>query len=764
MIMRNRILVGIALAAALAVGCESAPTNPNTNTGGSGASGGNVGGVGGENVGGSGGAGGEAQGGGGSGGVELTHAPPPELLIADEEAGVFPNDPLQDSTVGLQAALQKAYETKRILFLSPNKRYYVSGTLTGVQPPSNCDDPSGSSFRIIGGGRGSNRPTLVLIDKSAGFDSPATPRSVIQIGKDDNGDGKIDGGGCSCAFRHVIKDVNLDLGDNLGAVGIEMPGAQRGAMEDIHIEASKAFAGIIGVPGRSTSVGNIEVVGGQYGIDLTQTVCPGVGVALYGITLTGQTQAGLVQNVIRTFTMVGFDIQPAAGVAMQTAGTSEQAGHMGLYDGRITLGAAGTAITNTAKRAIDMRNVYVRNAQTIVDNGSEGKLAGNAGGWAQINSHTYCPTAAIGTASCWNLIDGVKTKDADSAINLNAAAPPLDLVSRHLWTATPEALGSKVVFITDAPFNAVPDDNVDDQAAIQAAIDSTEPGGANAGKHLFVPQGTYELSKPITLKASTHMFALPGGQTYFHATNAWVDSLNAPAWVFETLDDANAETSIEYIWATWKEFANPSPWIGTARWRVGRKSVMRGVRGEKVPSRCEDKPRQMWRVEGKGGGRWYTWMEEPSVAASCETAADLDPNFRKLYVTGTTEPLTIYAPNPEHGGKQTPGPSNPFIELVNCANIRMFGMKVESNGTTILIDKCQNVLLGSSMSFSFGMAALPYIRVNNSSNIEMGLISAWGGSTNELITETNISPASQLVTHESLVGLYRRGAVQWSAW
>lgn len=767
MTKRTSIFIALAAAAAVACGCESPGATSGTSTGGTTGTGGEAAsGGGGSGQGGTAGGGSGQGGGGGAGGepMEAGHEPPPELLVADDEPGVFPDDPSKDSTAGLQNALQKAYEAKKVLFLSRNARYYVSGTLAGVQPPSNCDDASGSSFRIIGSGRGANRPTLVLLDGSAGFGSAANPRSLIQIGKDDDGDGAIDGGGCSCAFRHVVKDVNLELGDNPGAVGIEMPGAQRGALEDVRVDATGAFAGVIGVPGRSTSVGNIEVVGGQYGIDLTRTVCPAVGISLYGITLTGQTKAGLVENAIRVFTMVGFDIAPAGGVAFQTAGTSEQAGHAGLYDGKISLAAPGTAISNTAKRGLELRNVYFQNAETLLDNGSEGKVGGSADGWTRADTHTYCPTAAVGAATCWNLIDGVKTKDPGSSIQLDSGAPPQDLVSRHVWTATPELLGPKVLFVTDAPYGAKPDDDADDREAIQAAIDSTEPGQPNAGKHVFVPQGTYELSGPVTLRASTHLFALPGGQTYFHARDAWVDSLSGPAWVFETEDDAAAETSIEYVWTTWKEYAEPSPWIGTARWRAGRHSVMRGVRGEKVPGRCEDKPRQMWRVEGNGGGRFYTWMEEPSVAAKCETAAEMDPAFRKLYVTGTTEPLTIYGPNPEHGGKHTPGPANLFIELVQCANVRMFGMKVESNGTTIRIDQCQNVLIAGSHDFSFDSADLPYIEVNDSSDLEMSMIAAWGGSPAELVAETNMSPPSAVVTHASLLGLYRRGALDWSAW
>lgn len=137
----------------------------------------------------------------------------------------------------------------------------------------------------------------------------------------------------------------------------------------------------------------------------------------------------------------------------------------------------------------------------------------------------------------------------------------------------------------------------------------------------------------------------------------------------------------------------------------------------------------------------------------------MDPNFRKLYITGTTQPLTIYGPNPEHGGGTTVGrPANPFIEIVNSANIRFFGLKSETNGTMIVISNSNNIFFSGVNAFKFGDYGQPYVQVNNSTNIELALVAACGYDTFLLLGETGMG-ASDVVNHDAEIGIYRRGTI-----
>src|SRR5688572_4549491 len=51
--------------------------------------------------------------------------------------------------------------------------------------------------------------------------------------------------------------------------------------------------------------------------------------------------------------------------------------------------------------------------------------------------------------------------------------------------------------VTSAPYNAIPNDAIDDQPAIQAAIDAAGVAGSGI---VFIPTGTYFLNKPIYIK------------------------------------------------------------------------------------------------------------------------------------------------------------------------------------------------------------------------------------------------------------------------
>ncbi|RFC35895.1 MAG: hypothetical protein DID92_2727743816 [Candidatus Nitrotoga sp. SPKER] len=193
---------------------------------------------------------------------------------------------------------------------------------------------------------------------------------------------------------------------------------------------------------------------------------------------------------------------------------------------------------------------------------------------------------------------------------------------------------------------------------------------------------------------------------------------------------------------------------------------MRGVRGQKTGPRCEDKRRQMWRVEGNDGGRWYTWMGEPAQSAGCNTntSGEMDPDFRKLYITGTTQSLTIYGPNPEHGGVTTVGrPANPFIEIMDSANIRFLDLKSKTNGMMLVINNFNNLFFSGVNALKFEDYGQPYIQINNSTNLELALVAAWGSDAFPLLVETGMG-TSDAFNHDTEIGIYRRRTINWSAW
>lgn len=684
---------------------------------------------------------------------------PPGFLDASTFAGVYPNDPTKDSTTGLRNAMQAAFRDHKTLYLPARTTYTVSDSLVGVQPPSPCGDPEGRSYRLHGGGRGAARPKIVLKDGSPGFGA-GSGKKLVWIGKDSDGDGVIDGAGASCAFGHQLQNVDLVLGKNPGAIGVAMNIAQEGTLENVRIDATGAYAGISGVPGRSTAVGNITIVGGDYGFRFDEYP---VGIMLYGIRLLQQEVRAISGMAARPFTIVGLRIDKATGPAIETAGSREPEGHLGIYDARISLAQPGTVIANGAARMLDLREVYVQNASTLVEQGAS-SVPGSGAGWSKVRRYGFCPTSIGGGKTCWNLLEGVKGRELPADIVSPSAAPPGRLLSQHIPPTTPDVLDPTVLWVTDAPYSARPGAG-DVRAKIQDAIDSTEPGMPNAGKSVFVPPGVYDLSGPIVLRSHTHLFGVLArdGGSDLHALDTWTQSLTGPAWIFETSDDAAATTSLEFVRPTWRaSYSKNGIWMGAVRWRAGRSSVVRAVRPETAAGRCEDRPRHIWRIEGRGGGRFYTWMEGLSLANACATAADMDRGFRKLVVEGTTEPLTFYGPDPEHGGKQSTDAATTFLELKNAKNVRFLGQKVETNGPLATIAGSQNVFFGGVVAI--GASETPFFHVDASRDVELAHVAAWGGSaTTALIAETGMGP-TETVLHDAEIGAYRRGTVNWAAW
>lgn len=671
----------------------------------------------------------------------------------------------RDSTEALQRAIDAAMVARKVVFFPPG-RYLVSDTLKGLQPPADCGfhTPEGS-YVWVGSSQGSARPTLVLAPDAEGFDTPTAPKPMVHIWKE--GDGRNER--ASCVFGSGLRNLDLDLGGHAGAVGILFDAAQDSFLEHLTIRAEGAFAGVTGMPGRGAAVSDLEVQGGQYGI---RTVNPlngemtSLGTTLVGVRLYGQTVRALFTSAWRGLQVSGFRIHAAAGPVIETAGTSEEGGNLALFDGVIRLESPSVAVDNTAGRAVSMRNVFLFNASAVIDNpGVAGEAAGVPSGWAHVKEYGHCEADLGKGVGCANQLDG-RVSTADLVDVAPSSGPDAAIVQRHLWAGSPSFESADVVKAT--AFGATPDDASDDDAvAIQRAIDAAF---ANGRAGVFLPAGQYDLEKPIQLKASTHLFGVPGRRSVLHAKDSWTDTLSAPAWVVETVDDAAATTSLEHVVVTSRnDFgrAGAGVWLGAVHWRVGRRSVLRNVRSEQLSARWEDTARQIFRISGSGGGRWYAWGDHLNIPKNA-AVAEASPGFRKLVIEGTTEPLTFYGFNPEHGGNADHYVNPPFVELRGAANVRILGSKTEQNGPILRVSGAsRNLYLGSV--WGHGSRSFPgaYLEVEApATDVEMNHV-AWvwrdAAPAPALVRESGYG-AVEAVPRNALLGTYRRGRVDWSAW
>jgi hypothetical protein len=257
------------------------------------------------------------------------------------------------------------------------------------------------------------------------------------------------------------------------------------------------------------------------------------------------------------------------------------------------------------------------------------------------------------------------------------------------------------VNVRGAPYNAKGDGKADDAAALQAAIDEHD--------FVFLPKGRYFLSQPLRLRSSTRLFGvsnllsvlapLPGAKFF--------NNPDDPQPLVDTVDDAEAVTGLSMLKL---ELPSTNPCVYALRWRAGRRSVVRNI----YPIRTVWHPHAtshgmpMIRIEGSGGGRWYTqtllgWWSQ-------------GPDYRHLLVEGTREPLRFYHLQPQHGRSES------MVELNRARNVDIFSMKAEGDYTVVWMRNCRNIRL-----YGYGGNGAPrpgwsILRVDDTANLRVANI------------------------------------------
>lgn len=669
-------------------------------------------------------------------------------------AGVDPTGE-SDSTVGLNEALRLSRERSLLAFF-PAGTYLVSDTIRGDQIGRRLGNGTlcgGNQIEgnvvMVGSTAGERRPVIRLQANAIGFGHPMMPRPVVHIrlpmAERPTGERP------NCTFGCGLRGIDIDLGEhNRGAVGVYFGGAQESFLQDVRINARDGLAGFMAVPGRGMSASNLEVVGGSYGLWLPEGHGgPSLGCNFSAIRLIGQRIAAIHGEVSRGTAMVGFHLEAERGPVLITAGSGIESGHWGLYDGTIRLTHGGPVIDNAADRFLAMKQVCIEGADTLVT-GVDLEVDLLPMQAVEVEEFLYTPVTLVGErqAVTQNWEDGRWTREPIISVRAFSGELP-DRVAPHRWDGAPSFEDSGVRNIL--AFGATANDGSDDTAAVKAAID--------AGGPVFVPAGIFDVSDTLTLGFDTQLFGIGGRKSVLRPHASWQPK--DYVWLIETVDDAAARTTLSDLqFATTYE---PGDRINAVHWRAGRHSVVRNVRDQfTTPMRTEVEPWQVYRIDGHGGGRWYSWTEHYNIRSGWAP----HPDFRKLVVDGTHEPLTFYGFNPEHGGAPWRARNAPFTTFREARNVRIFGMKAESNGPVMELFDVRDFFAGMLFTIPKGGDS-DLILIKDSTNLELQGI-AWplhaestaAEARGALINDAQ-NPSSSDVGRESFIGRYRRGSVAW---
>ena len=604
-----------------------------------------------------------------------------------------------DVTVKLQSAVDNARLANKTLFI-PSGTYKISNRID-----CKLDFGGSNGWKMLTPvcivGSSVNRPVIKLADNLAIFNDTC-PKAVFSYRGTTHSTP-------DCTMEGGVRSLNFDLGTgNANAVGLYWGCAQYCFIEDISIYATGTFfAGFTGIGGANQLLGNISVTGGRYGLYLPNVsegaawempeICQST---ISGCTFTNQTNAALHLWGWGGITMVGITIVKDSGTALEMKGDSYApviCFPFSLIDSKIMFTSSrssNVAIQNLTRANVALNGVYIMGAGVICNNNGDENLVALTPitSWTHVKRFNYVDKVArhdekgnLYAGTHYNALGG--TFFTAAIIQTDATTPPSDLTSKHIWASTPS--------FEDADAHLVPAGS--SAETIQAAI--------NTWQKVCLAKGTYTLSTPITLKANSVFFGCPGlGLCGSVLTNGY--TAKTAIWLINTEDNAVATTYLMDMCTD----PSDADYQGSLHWMAGANSIIRTAHF-RSSGNAERNLIKLY-FSGNGGGRVFNYQDEKAANNN------LDPNHRKVKISGTSQQLTFYGLNLERGGSITPTSAWPMLEIANASKIRIFGAKTEAKQPYATINDCTDIFITNLIDYSGSRTIVPsnYVEISGTND------------------------------------------------
>ena len=692
-----------------------------------------------------------------------------------------PNDNSDDDTTAFQQALDDAYQNRQVVIVPPGT-YNISDTLKG-KIIDKQEFQRKKAYYLIGSTKGA-RPIIKLKSSSPGFNDPNNPKPVIRFWTEypDNpgNDAAADG------FSGGIRNIEIHTGTgNPGAIGLNFTGAQENILHNVKIDLSDSgHIGMKGLLGTNSVINNIEIIGGKYGIYAPSIVkWP----SITNLTLRNQSTYAIYKHrAAAPVTIAGFKIIKDQAPAIKSATLywdgAYAGGNLSLIDGTIEFNSVNgkPAIDNhlddgSSNRSITLRNVYTKNASSFIQSADFPPVTAGSG-WAHIDSYGSPIQKHSGLTNIdFNIINGVKntTEHIGNISHPNSA--PQDMRLFHTITISEHASPDHILDLINNTSNKIGTLN---NKTIINVLDhgvqksSDRPGylgnddGFNAGPKiqellnkydiLFFPTGLYVTKQTLTLNATNHIMGVTNFNTEIRTHEDWHppksewESRGKIIPLITTVDSKNAAPKMSYLNISWHTKGNDqdTDWFSGFDWKSGRNSEIVNIMFQPLWGPQNDdypgNPRIENRITGNGGGKWF------GAGFFFNQKLTYHPDFRRLVVQNTSEPLIFYGLNIEdgHGDYQA--------EFINAKNVAIYGSKSE-NSKDIYIRDSSNIV-------GYGLGGSINMKVENSNNVFLGNISpkfANDPENGNPITEIYAGKTTS-VTHNQMVTIFQRGTPNFS--
>ncbi|MCB8998670.1 MAG: SMP-30/gluconolactonase/LRE family protein [Bacteroidales bacterium] len=639
----------------------------------------------------------------------------PEAMYFTSSDFPIKADGKTDVSGALQQAINKIKSEKNfgILFI-PEGKYLLSKT---IYIPK--------AIRLIGYGK--NRPEFILPDNCPGFQEEvqddkgkANYMFWFTSGLVDSEDGRVDDANAG-TFYSALSNINIRIGKgNPAAVALRTHFAQHSFIShcDIHIGSGKA-----GVYDVGNFMEDVRFFGGDYGIYTTKT-SPGWQFMMIDTYFEGQRKAA-IQTREAGLTIVRMQAKNVPHVIEVLPGYWEKLFMEDCRFSDVSKAAIVISDENNAHSQVNLLNIDCNNTPVLASfRISDSKLQG-AGKIYKVKKYTYgLQMDELGDSPVFKATsDIVAMKEMPAAIPTDIPALP----AMSEWVNLKE-LGAKG------------DGETDDTEILQKAVQDH--------RVIYVPQGWYLLSKPITLKPNTVLIGLNPVATQFilNDNTPAFSGFGSPVPLVEVPSAGNTIiTGIGLSTGDYNSRAVACKWMGgeksymnDVKFIGGHGSMNRGMdepwsRGPRVLTR-ENRVKQgmdpAWDTQ-----YWSLWVEGGGgIFADIWTASTFAVNG--AYISNTSVPGKIYAMSVEHHVRNE-------VRFKKVSNWKIYALQLEEESRES--ENCQPLEIQESENLLFAnLYTFRVIRVNTPSPYA---IRSWSNRNIEFLNYHNYTQTKYSFTN-----------------
>lgn len=605
-------------------------------------------------------------------------------------------DGVTDDTEAMQRAVDDAFKCNLVVSLPSDRIFLLSKQLKCIHTTQGSRK---FAYQIIGSTQGKT-PILRLKDGST------VDNNIFVMYQLTGPNGKSN---APSLYGSVLRNVNIDMGNNPTVNALSMSGAQHCVIEDVKIFGISFNAGIYNLPGSGGGVVNLNINGGKIGI-LQVDYRPNP--TIEALVLENQSEVGIKVTESRGPVIVtGFKITSPSNASpeyraiivnnkkfTQSNGRTDHShANLCLTDGIIEVKGSGKGIYNFAQD-VTMTNVYVKAAE-IIESGAVNPpskiVVGNQNQWLRIDNYAFSSFLDKSSAS----VNAKELNDRSSNFELieKTAVQQVDtnLIKKHAWGKLPAWNDVNVLDIMS--LGATPENinaSDDDGKAIQKAIDAvTDPKNPNFGKTVFIPRGHFQITKTLKLKSGLKMIGAGKFISVIQAANDWVNSEGAIV-ASEDVDNGNLFLSDFCVLGYGRTCFLQIKTANSLVRDVVTESVETDYTPKGIPVNLPTVP--YIEFSGNASGKVYH-LSTDHIHSWWDKKLKTDKvyeNYNLVAVKNTKQPLTFYQLSIEHL------PNSPQLFFVNSQHISVFGLKIEFTRELLNIIQCNDIkIIGGSGNY-----------------------------------------------------------------